>query len=309
MIAMRLDIARARSRALRGFARARSRALRQRCLGVCLLALGCAALSPLTARADEAEVHYHTCLSHKKAGKLIEAERECKLAIDKRTTHVAARYTLGTIQRQTGQLDQALASFRLVRELEAKNSMGWAGEGAVLLRLDRIDEAVTALRQAVALDPKDIVSVGNLGNALRKQQKPEEAIITYKKALAANPDNVDILNNLAVAYRGLGRNVEAIETLKKALAKKPGDGPMSGNLAKALRAEKRYAEAIPHYETAIKAGGERDAGLWFDLAYSYEQTGRKDKAVDAYKRNLALIKDSDPKGAAYVEEVIRKLGG
>lgn len=277
-------------------------------LQICLFTLGCAALSPLSARADEAEVHYHVCLSHKKAGKLVEAELECKKAIDKRATHVAARYTLGTLQRQTGQLPQALESFKLVRELEAKSPLGWAGEGAVLLRLDRIEEAVVALRQAVALDPKDITSIGNLGNALRKQKKPEEAIITYRKALAANPDNLDILNNLAVAYRGLGRNKEAIETLQAALKKKPGDPSMSGNLAKALRAEKRYAEAIPYYEAALK-GDANDAGCWFDVAYSYEQTNQKDKALAAYKRNLALIQGKDPKAAEYVEELIRKLGG
>jgi tetratricopeptide (TPR) repeat protein len=278
-------------------------------LRISLVAIACGALAPLVARADESEVHYHTCLSHKKAGKFVEAERECKLAIDKRTTNVSARYTLGTVQRQLNKLDEALSSFRMVRELEAKNALGWAGEGAVLLRMDRIDDAVVALRQAVALDPKDVTSIGNLGNALRKQNKPEEAIITYKKALAVNPDNVDLLNNLAVAYRGLGRNKEAIETLRKALEKKPGDGPMSGNLAKSLRAEKRYADAIPYYEAAIKAGGENDPGLWFDLGYSYEQTKQTPKAVDAYKRNLALIEDKDPKGAAYVQELIRKLGG
>jgi tetratricopeptide (TPR) repeat protein len=105
------------------------------------------------------------------------------------------------------------------------------------------------------------------------------------------------------------RNAEAIAILQKAIAKKPGDGALEGNLAKALRAEKRYAEAIPHYEAAIKAGDDRDAGLWFDLAYSYEQTQQKDKALDAYKRHLALIKGKDAKGAEHVEEVIRKLEG
>jgi Flp pilus assembly protein TadD len=281
----------------------------QRTLAVSLFAAACAALVPRGARADEAEVHYRMCLSHKKAGKLTDAERECTLAIEKRKDHGAAYYTLGTLQRQNGQYDKAVASFRRVRELEPANAIGWAGEGSALLRLDRIDEAVTALRQAIALDPKDVTSIGNLGNALRKQNKVTEAIQMYQKALDKNPDSLDLLNNLAVALRGERRNAEAIAILQKALAKKPGDGALEGNLAKALRAEKRYAEAIPHYEAAIKAGDDRDPGLWFDLAYSYEQTQQKDKALDAYRRHLALIKGKDAKGAEHVEEVIRKLEG
>jgi tetratricopeptide (TPR) repeat protein len=280
-----------------------------RTLEVCLFVAASAALLPQGARADDAEVHYRMCLSHKKAGKLTDAERECTMAIDKRKDHGAAYYTLGTLQRQNGQYDKALASFRKVRELEPANAIGWAGEGSALLRLDRIDEAVVALKQAVALDPKDVASIGNLGNALRKQNKVPEAIQMYQKALEKNPDSLDLLNNLAVALRAERRNAEAIAILQKALAKKPGDAALEGNLAKALRAEKRYAEAIPHYEAAIKAGDDRDAGLWFDLAYSYEQTQQKGKALEAYKRHLALIKGKDAKGAEHVEEVIKKLEG
>jgi tetratricopeptide (TPR) repeat protein len=262
-----------------------------------------AALAPSGASADEAEVRYRICIAHKKAGKLDQAEQECKSAIEKRPDHGAAYYTLGTLQRQKGQLDLALASFKKVRELEPTNALGWAGEGAVLLRQEK---NVEALKQAVALDPADTASVANLGNALRKTGKPEEAIAAYKKALEKDPNNPDLLNNLAVALRGQGKNTEAIEVLQRALAKKPGDPALSGNLAKALRAEKRYAEAIPPYEAAIK-GHDKDAGLWFDLAYSYEQTGQKDKALAAYRKQLELIKAKDPKGAAYIQETIDKL--
>src|SRR5688500_8292830 len=69
----------------------------QRTLAVCLLAAASAALVPVGARADEAEVHYRMCLSHKKAGKLTDAERECTVAIEKRRDHGAAYYTLGTL--------------------------------------------------------------------------------------------------------------------------------------------------------------------------------------------------------------------
>src|SRR5687768_11533784 len=104
-------------------------------LAVCLLA-------PVAARADESEAHYSLCLSHKKAGKLEDAERECRIALQKRSDNVSAIYTLGTLLRAKNQLDEALKNFRIVKELEPQNALGWAGEGAVLLRLNRIDEAV-----------------------------------------------------------------------------------------------------------------------------------------------------------------------
>lgn len=273
---------------------------------ICIAVGTMAPLGAREARADDAEVHYRMCMNHKKAGKNDEAERQCAMAIAARPTHAAAHYTLATLQRQRGTLVLALDSFRKVRELEPGNALGWAGEGAVLIRLDRTEEAVTALRQAVALDPKDVTSAGNLGNALRKQGHPDEAILVYKKALEKEPDNPDILNNLAVALRAQNKNAEAIEVLQKALQKRPHDPAMTANLAKTLRAEKRYADAIGPYEDALKAN-ERDAGLWFDLAYSYEQTGQNDKALAAYRRHLDLIRKKDARAAAYVEDVIQKL--
>lgn len=270
------------------------------------VALGCAALAPNLAYADEAELHYRQCMSHKKAGKLEDAERECKVALDKRADHAAALYTMGTLQRQKGQLDAALASFNKVHELEPQSAIGWAGEGSVLLRLERIDEAVAVLKQAIALDPGDIASVGNLGNALRKQGKAEEAIAMYRKALEQNPDSPDLLNNLSVALRAQRKNAEAVEVLQRALQVRPEDAALQGNYAKALRAEKRYQDAIIPYTKALK-GNDKDAGLWFDLAYCYEQSGQKDKAIDAYKHHLALIQGKDAKGEAHIKEVLEKL--
>jgi Flp pilus assembly protein TadD len=270
---------------------------------MCIAAAGLIAPS---ARADDAEVHYRMCMNHKKAGKTEEAERQCSLAIAARPSHAAAHYTLATLQRARGTLVVALDSFRKVRELEPQNALGWAGEGAVLLRLDRNEEAVTALKQAVALDPSDTVSAGNLGSALRKQGHSDEAIRVYQKALEKAPEDPDLLNNLAVALRTQNRNAEAIEVLKRALVKRPHDPALTGNLAKTLRAEKRYADAIGPYEDALKAN-DRDAGLWFDLAYSYEQTGQNDKALAAYRRHLELIRKKDARAAAYVEDVIEKL--
>src|SRR5688572_14701508 len=118
---------------------------------VAVFTLGCLSVAPSLAYADEAEVHYRKCLSHKKEGKLEDAEKECNLAIQKRSDHAAALYTLASLERNKGQLDSALTKFRTVRTFEPQNNLGWAGEGSVLLRLNRFDEAVTALRQAVAL--------------------------------------------------------------------------------------------------------------------------------------------------------------
>ena len=232
------------------------------CIAMAAVATLAATEGASTARADDAEVHYRMCMNHKKAGKNDEAERQCSLSIAARPTHAAAHYTLATLQRQRGTLVLALDSFRKVRELEPGNAIGWAGEGAVLLRLDRTEEAVTALKQAVALDPKDITSAGNLGNALRKRGHSDEAIIVYRRALEQDKDNPDLLNNLAVALRAQNKNAEAIEVLQRALAKRPHDPALTGNLAKTLRGEalRRCHRSL----RGTRSGTRREAGLWFD---------------------------------------------
>ena len=69
-------------------------------------------LAPAVVRADESEAHYTLCLSHKKAGKMEDAERECRIALQKRSDNVSAIYTLGTLLRAKNQLDEALNACR-----------------------------------------------------------------------------------------------------------------------------------------------------------------------------------------------------
>ena len=280
-------------------------------LRVCLFAVGCAVLSPVAARADEAEVHYRMCLSHKKAGKL--ADARARVPGGHRAARRPRRGLLhaGQLQRQTGELEQALKNFRKVRELEATSAIGWAGEGSVLLRLNRIDEAVTALKQAVALDPNDTTSVGNLGNALRKQNKPDEAIAMYQKALEKNPDNVDLLNNLACrAARAAPERRGHRSSFKKALAKKPGDPSLRGQPGQG--ATRR--EALRGRHSALRGGdqGGRRQGRRPVVRPGLQL--RADRAEGQGARGVPAPPraDSRPrtrKGAEHVEEVIQKLEG
>ena len=71
------------------------------------------------------------------------------------------------------------------------------------------------------------------------------------------------------------------------------------NLAIAYRSLQRWPEAARHYEAWSRGEpNPRDPAPLFDMAYAYEQMGRREDAARIYTRYISLTRDGEDRQAA-----------
>ena len=99
----------------------------------------------------------------------------------------AIRERLGTLQRDLGQVDAALASFRDAVAVDASSASAWNALGMTLGGNGRLDEAERAFRNAIERDPTDHRYQFNLGLALARQGRGREARPYFERALQLQP--------------------------------------------------------------------------------------------------------------------------
>jgi len=94
-------------------------------------------------------------------------------------------------------LDEAIAQFEKLLELQpddaaAHNNLGW-----VLLEAGRVNEAITQFQLALSLPPGMPMAHNNLALALLRIGQAREAAAHYRAFLELYPDNVPVLSDLA----------------------------------------------------------------------------------------------------------------
>jgi choline-sulfatase len=97
------------------------------------------------------------------------------------------RERLGTIQRDLGHVDAAIASFRDAVAVDATSASAWNALGMTLGGNGRLDEAEMAFRAAIDRDGADHRYVFNLGLALVRQGRGREARPYFEKTLQLAP--------------------------------------------------------------------------------------------------------------------------
>jgi tetratricopeptide (TPR) repeat protein len=113
-----------------------------------------------------------------------EALREFEQELQIDPTNANAAYEIGEIQRTSGQLDQAIASFR--RALASYPGFGEAlvGLGRTLIAAGDAASALPPLQKAVALNPRDEVAFYQLAQAHRAlghEAEQQNALATFER--------------------------------------------------------------------------------------------------------------------------------
>ncbi len=160
-------------------------------------------------------------------GRLAEAERLCRSALEAEPDHLEASQMLGVISLQTGRTDVALA----------------------------------LLERAVALNPDRAPVHANLAAALTYLRRPAEALPHYQRALELDPRSAAVLNNLGNAQRALRRHSEAADSFRRLHELAPGFDFALGNRFRSLRdcCDWRNFEALrARIAVSLEAGARTD---------------------------------------------------
>ena len=171
-------------------------------------------------------------------GRMDEAEAMLSKAATANPAHPAPHMSLAELHARQGDLDRALAEYRLAQMALERRSRP---EDAPLLREVRVaqgrlhakrGEWALAEAQAEWLYARFPESPdADLLRAVvaKAQRRLPEAVAAYERALTLEPDNVLALNNLANLFRDTGRHEQAEQLYARALALDPDNAVIQRN--------------------------------------------------------------------------------
>ena len=132
---------------------------------------------------------------------------------------------------------------------------------------------IAAMEQTVLADPKNANNWTELGNLYFDTGQSRKATSAYERSLALAPDNADVLTDLGIMYRELGEYDKAVVNFRRA------------------------SSVNPRHENAMFNEG---VVLYFDLK-------RKDDAMKAWQRLLAVNPGARAPDGQTVSDVIKNL--
>ncbi|GEM_PF-2740575 len=144
-----------------------------------------------------------------------------KAALPLESKDVDELMLVGNAHASLNQLDEALAVYQTVLQIQPDKAAAHTNIGVVYYQAGRFDDAVTELKKALEIDPKDAETQYMLGATYVQQNKLDDAEKAFNQSIQLKPD-------LAAAYTGLGnvylarKNTDkAVSTLQKAASLKP----------------------------------------------------------------------------------------
>jgi tetratricopeptide (TPR) repeat protein len=220
-------------------------------------------------------------------GRLADAERDYRAAIEADPVHTDALHLLGVLRHQQGHHEEAADLVGRAVALRPDDAALQLNLGNALKALGRLDGAIERFRNALTLAPEFPLAHYNLGNAYAQAGRHEDAAEAFQRSLRLQPNDASTYNNLGNALHALGRSEEAIAAFSRALSLRPGHAGAHNNLGMALAALGRTDEAIDHFRAAL-ATEPRYVAAHFNLGNTLDALGRHDEAAHAFEAVLRL---------------------
>lgn len=116
----------------------------------------------------------------------------------------------------SNRLDEALAAYEKVIEIEPERATAWERRAMVLWRMGRMEEALQSCQRAIELAPLMKDGWSRLAGLFTELKRYDEALAAYDRWLELDAD-VWVYRSKAELLQKLGRYEEALATLEKAL--------------------------------------------------------------------------------------------
>jgi predicted O-linked N-acetylglucosamine transferase (SPINDLY family) len=203
---------------------------------------------------------------------------------------VEAMFEQALALHREGQLAQAEALYRQVRQLQPAHLDALQLLGALAFQTGRYDLAAELLRQAVNMAPEAASLHCNLGLALQQLEQFPAAIACYDSALALHPAFAEALNNKGNALRTLQRAEDAVACFEQALQMRPDFSEASFNLGSTLLELNRPEPALARFADCLNDTPDRfEAHLQSGIAHL--QLNQTQAALASFERALQIVPD------------------
>ncbi len=241
-------------------------------------------------KADYDEAHNNCGNVLNKLGRPTEALASFAEALRINPDFAEANNNSGDVLRRQGKYDEAAARFARALQIRPDYAEACNNLGNVLVDLGRPREALDQFNAALRIDPGFVQVYYNQGETLRSLGRTDEAIHCFEAAIKLRPDYAQAYNSLGATLNDKGHHRKAIETISKAIQLSPTLASAHNNLGNALSDQGLHEEAMESYLTALKINPDF-AEVHSNLGNSLYELGRYDEAVARYNRALELKPD------------------
>lgn len=151
----------------------------------------------------------------RQSGDLVGALHELEKVAAIAPRSVPVLYALGRAEFQLGQVQEAIAHYRLALSVEPDHAPSSYELGSMLVTIGQVEDGVQALHHAATLSPNALY-LYDLGIALGRTGDSQSKIDALKQAIALKPDYADAYLNLGLTYARLNIIPEATKYLQQA---------------------------------------------------------------------------------------------
>ncbi len=213
--------------------------------------------------------------------------RALQIAISIDSNYVEAIINLGIALEKSGQIKDAITSYKKVLNLEKNNIAALTNLGIALEHSGDIKGAIKYIKEATLIKTQDPNLICNLGHCYQLDGNYKESINVYNKALEIDPFHYRSINNLSSVYIQKGGLREAKLLLKKCLAINPRYAEAFYHLGLVEQLQGSYYEAIDAYQKALNI----ESNYGEAIASLFECKGRicDWSLVDNYKQKYTEI--------------------
>jgi tetratricopeptide (TPR) repeat protein len=217
-----------------------------------------------------------------------------------------ARLWLGRALLANRETPSAIAQLKKAVELDRASPENQLALGEALERSGALQEALDAYRAAAAADPRSPDGHERIGNLYAANQRCDLAAPAYEKALALAPRASRLRIALGDCRAKLGKNEEAARIYREVLKADPAAVQVLYRIGRAVHESESAKAALPWYERAAREDP-KNAMPHYYLGYLYKEKNQKAKAVQEFRKYLALRPDAEEKKD--IEAEIEDLGG
>ncbi|MCX5479340.1 tetratricopeptide repeat protein [Kaistia geumhonensis] len=220
------------------------------------------------------------------AGRLQEAEQQCRLVVAAMPKLFDARFLMGLVQAGQGAHRPAIESFDRALAIRPGIPDVLAAKAGSQHALGRLADALKTYETALTAAPASAELAYNRATVLEALGRHDDAMAGYGDALAKRADFVEALNNRGVLLQALGQTDAALADYDRALLARPAHVPVLHNRARLLRDLGRTDEALRTIERALAAAPGRP-DLLNSRGLILLAGGRVDEALASFERGLA----------------------
>ncbi len=285
---------------------------------------------------EKPRTHFNLAEAYQLAGRLPEALREYRHALEIKPDIHAAYSNMAAILLDRGQFDEAEEVLLRVTELAPDFTDGFVNLAVLYLRRSDPDRALEAVNRALTINAESVPAHLNKGDALTLKGEYALAVESYERAASLRPDvslsqlklglaydrlgdreaaerqfrallesavAAEAYRNLGVLYARAADDDRALEYLLEATRLRPRDPDAHHDLGAIYLRKEMTGRAIEEFETAIYQRPDYGSAH-LNMAEAYHMGGDPGKAIDVLE---SYIREYRSTGSPYLAEAREKL--